>query len=1107
MREFYRLMQRLSAGRGPWKKGRNLALLQLLDEEAGILAAGVQEGLSTRDADLDSTWGAGMLLLGARAFQSEAQHSYTWDVVGQYLRVPTISGCLRPRDYDAMERGARLVWGIPLLRSSTRRARLFRSTMVLHSGGSPKLLMALCACIGSWDAVETWSDAQFETWLTNLKGRLGNLGPLDLRALDSEVGVVAMTERLRGLAAVRAELLESGLVLDSRERTIAAVESEHGSLAAPLGLANPELATAVFDRMFSFEEDSCRTPSRRRFTLLWSLLAEGPGRVVVAVPDKLFPHQLVPLTQRCRLSVLGATPKQASPIYAREGDVFKQVSGPPHLALPEQASFPLSVLAECRTDAGVEELSLGEVPFPRRVITFALDTGEQIKTFPAEGDSVALVAAPGLQLGEAWGRPVRLDSGLDARVGCMPSEAVRIEVIDEQERETFLLAPKVEPLDLRLIGDEVSDAKSGRATVFTTLPLVRVDATSGIHTIELRGPGGVSVRWLQNARVTKPAPLANPPPGKYRLVIQCDDRTCSATFYFAPLLELKLSLVDAVATLSAHLGATALPVHCLARDSHGLGELVLDVDGPESVNLDVHLPIGERTDVVTWRARLLPRIAFLVDSPGGDPTSERQIARLRAGGGVMVFGQPGSTFTISVARRSWTQLIGADGSRFFPLAVIPPEVFEEQKSVKLLVVWTGHCQELGPIEDESGLRPEVAIDRPGDKTLISLKLSRPFAGDVCIEALPAWQPWEPWVRAPASVATRHDGIWYEAALEVPDGPYMVALFAGDQRLSGVRLVDLDRAGSMPPAHLPPLERLLWGPKPPTRAEASAAMAARLGEEDAQHITLGVFRCFARYGPRWFRLVSALTGSLTKWRLLSFLITRVESESEIPNAILRVFDESKVPWCLTRFSDWTEIGQRLAAQPVAEQQLALQEVAELKAGLLVPGFQALMSAGGQPSNFLDVLRPLASIQQHLTPLGSEKVDQLREPGELAPSDLDSDDPRFAALLEARHTEKNLDIMSVPWWDGLTKAWSTSHDEQMENPKMIRAVFVAQIPRLKDIERGVVAFAWKVHRWRRVTQAMVCEGKDEDLDWQELGDLVRLFPRLFDFWLNWFVARNW
>lgn len=1120
MQEFYGLIRNLSEGRGAWQKGKNLALLHLEPAEVEVLKRGVISGLWFRDNDFDSgrwlpddvehaAWGAGMLLVGARAFQSDAVESYKYRVIGVHLGFNLDSYPLEDRDRDAMERGARGFWGIPVLRDRTGR-RLFRTTMVLHSGGSPKLLLALCERVDDWDALEDRSDQGFQTWIRRVQEQLGAMHKLDLRALTSEEGRGAMVQRLKDLAALRGELIDSRLVCDTLAETSKAIRSSHGSIAGALDLEDEELASEILKTMFDFSSGYAPGQALRRFGLCWSLLGGGAGRVVVCLPQEILPEQVPPNTERCRLSIVGAAAGQQKPVYVRKGSVLSRVSDQFQLPLPTRTAFPLTIVAECRTESGIEEVPVFQVELHRDVLVFDQQSGKPVRVLPEAGKRVALVAAPGLSFGDSWGRAVELTSGLHARVGTVPPEPVELDVMDSHGRRGMLLAPAAQPLEPSLSGDEIVEARCGRARVFTDIPEVHVEGAIGATNLTLTAPDGTTTRWTQRARVARPAPIAHAALGKYVLTIENQGRICRKEFFMAPYLSLEAGPLGEKATLEARLGREPLGIHCLAPDAHGTGRLELAITEPTTLELDVPLPENAGGETLRWHVRKLPRIAFLADSELGKPTTERQIARLRTiGGGVVVFGQPGTTFTLSVLGQSWTQLIGSEGSRFFPLAAIPPELFEEENRVTALVSWTGHTQEIGPIEDESGLRPEYLVGLEDSSTTIALELSRPYDGEVTLEAIPAWQPWREPFRAPTALNQSGDRTWYEARANLGDGPWMVSLFAGDHRLSGLRLVPL--GDCLPPDDLDSLERTLWGPVPPTREECARLFAERLANDTT--IVPGLFRNFKRNGARWFRLIGALAGSLTQWRLLSFLVTRVEEKDATCDTILHVFDEARIPWCLVRLSDWDEIGQILAMQPIESLRVAMQELASLRSGLLVPGSRALVPAfaGLPPEEFLRFLQPYATLAGIPPRLSTEQVNRLRSPD--APLEDGAKEPiglRYEAMLEARRVEMSIvHLDRERWWRDLTASWTPSlrDDWDAKYYDALAGTTELIIHRLRDIERGVIGMSWRVHKWRNVTQEMVREGKDVGLDFDVLRQTTQLFPLLYDYWLNWFASMNW
>jgi hypothetical protein len=93
--------------------------------------------------------------------------------------------------------------------------------------------------------------------------------------------------------------------------------------------------------------------------------------------------------------------------------------------------------------------------------------------------------------------------------------------------------------------------------------------------------------------------------------------------------------------------------------------------------------------------------------------------------------------------------------------------------------------------------------------------------------------------------------------------------------------------------------------------------------------------------------------------------------------------------------------------------------------------------------------------------------------------------------------------------LERQWAVAAPGQKrEHPfQEIERAGVRRLDFLSRIDRGVAAVAARVHAWRkRAGTPLPIEEREPELSWRDVGDVARAAPRLLDWWLCWFAAKN-
>jgi hypothetical protein len=233
-------------------------------------------------------------------------------------------------------------------------------------------------------------------------------------------------------------------------------------------------------------------------------------------------------------------------------------------------------------------------------------------------------------------------------------------------------------------------------------------------------------------------------------------------------------------------------------------------------------------------------------------------------------------FTANPARPStskfkdecWKLRLSPEGDRVFPFSEIPFALLNheaEQKQVERLHVFIrrpGDEPRRRTFFIPQNERPfaEITAGNAYTPSRICVAWSRRAPAEVRLEVVRAWQPWTPSISLPARPVAWSGKSGYEVDLPLPAGPYQLALFGGERRLSGVRLVSSPNNKLLPtPSHLSPLEATLWT-KHGCRPARPLSYASGAMKATTNHCLLPLLDNLTRFGSvKWFKIARSITG--------------------------------------------------------------------------------------------------------------------------------------------------------------------------------------------------------------------------------------------------------
>lgn len=1075
--------------------GDSLGRIALSSEEWQTLCAAVQHGrvhgLTKLDSGDRKRWGAAFLLVGARALRSVDTTPFTYEKIGQEAKIPALRRAPDAAEGNAIEAGAD-VWGIPLMRVTLRdgrRQRRFLGTMIRHSGAGWAILDRLAALVARqrrWDWVADTDIEALADWIDAHARRA--LGEQVQRNLDLETRE-ALAARLQDLATVRALL---GETTDPE----AAIRSfGRDELILTLDAPDEDAARRMLVHFFPAPDDVTTAPRWK-----WHLDGEGYERVVIELPEKLRPpDDLPPEVNQIRLRLADDASPRGS-LYVRDPrrGIFVHREGR-HIRLPR--TLQADLVAQFRDGQDTHEVIVAELNVPTAPLAVFNAEHGRLVTHPRAGMRVALVPAPGWRLAAPDGFIRGGQPPLEAWLGTMPGDlACDLSGPDGQSLPWTVSATPA-PLQLTLT-NAIAGLRLAHAPVVCGAPEFRSNIMHGRGTCTARGAQGLidTLRMVIRGGRVKLASTSKPstdwPIGVLSLDFALHGYTCTERIAVLPADTAVEAVSDRKGT-SVTLRHREVRAKLHTRDSAlpaegGDGGLSLPPNVHGRVVIDYTLAHAGATWSGVWRIFAHPPAAEVVDA-NGTPRGDGGLSLLRSGGGLRIHGEPRSTVQLRIEDECWSMRLSPQGERVFRFIEIPSELLNReaaQKQVERLCVhirWPNGDEPRWTfvIPENEKLLAKIIAGEAEAPPRVRAVWSRSAPAEVHLEAVRAWQPWAPSISLPARPANWPD--WdgkagYEAEFDLPAGSYQVALFSGEQRLSGVRLI-FSPDGSLPsaPSHLSPLEAKLWD-DPDIRE--LAPLVRRWSEEgDDETLLTELLRNVTRFGVKWFRIAEVLPEITGSWRLETLLR---EEPDEMDRLVGDYYEQVGLAWMFVRERDLARVAGRLYSLGHGAANTLLTRVAELDAGLLraaARAWVALLSTHGPHQSSAIELQIRLNTYQPPQRISPEERDLLIQ------SDSEFDPTNAAPrLLGWRELQKHATALSTRLGDvnGLTNARSLP-------PPPTKSSWFDRLGRLEELELAVATWAWSVHRWRR----------GETLTFRTMRVLSRVEPlarKSFDYWLN-------
>jgi hypothetical protein len=1054
----------------------------------------LQRGLGALDRADQRRWGAAMLLLGARAFSRETEGPFTYARMAERLDMPGLEGALGHMEREHMAEGARW-WGLELMRitrSDGSKRRQFLRTMLQHSGGGWAIVEALVDLVAKhWrfpdlaradiDRVASWIHDMVERKLLGKK--IGDV-------LRDEETRYAMAERLLDMGAAW-EL--AGEVLDQEPDNQDAVARLRTAGISQI-LDAPDAAAE--QRMLERLCPGAREAAQGRVGWRWLVDARGNESLVVEMPERMMVEERLRGLDRLRTGVIGGNDTQRC-VYSNQKGILHYLSGA--RMLTPAARAPMTVVAEYRRGPETGEIELAELTHNGGVMMFRGDTGRPVRC-AAPGTSMALVPLPGWEIAGLDGFVAAGRAPWRGWVGNMPEIPVTYALRGpDGEEEICQLAPAAEGLEVS-VGNAVDGLRLDGARVVCGTPGLAIEQIHGRVMCRVTWGGQEVARGRARVRARRvQVPVETWTSGRYGIELEHGGIVRHVDVVVLPE-SVRCSVTSGPdGTLVSMLGCDRADMH--ARDIHvakdGQVHLAPEVRGRTVVDLRVAVRRGDAVMTGTWRVLASPALVDVMTGPEANATDERDIAILRGGGGLRILGQPRASVRVHVANRQWVLRLSPEGERFVPFVWIPSEVLRALKDRRLEVTvnWPeGYRKTLSFVDSSEQLLQHHGLEPDADRRLPRrfLLWEQSVAGDVHGEAVAAWQPWQPAIRLPVTPAMRNGGQGYAVVLDVPQGPYQMALMSGDRRISGMGLVWCNPEGgnAVPPNELGDLERELWAKS--NRGRLVQLLEERLAREGNDAILGGLVRTLDRYGTAWFRIAEVLVQFLGAWRLRAL----IDEAWALAVPVERYYKDMGVPWLFVRRRDLELIGEWLAEQEAGMANRLLMEVADLRAGLLVAAVDAWQSRLHFDPAQIELLASLDHshrlYKEGPGPLSPEALARVRQPGaSLEAADQTEDEAstysqRFFGLLELRGHEKTI------WNDDALRR--LLENKEWPPPDQLENRWFARIPeRLEQIERAIARMAWHIHRWRRGWMRY-------DPSMQDIGVLAQYAQHSFDYWLN-------
>lgn len=672
-----------------------------------------------RGLDKARSWGAALMWYGSRVFHDDPTSQARWSTIFEQLEL--VPRGLSEAEYDAMQDGMARVWGGRLLRSAhTPPRRLFRSTMLYHSGALWELLVAVMTALndGDWRNLASGDDDSAVTLLRAL--------PLGAEAerLQSETIAYAVAAFVEELAVFRALTDERGWPVGDADALVTATRSEGLDPAALCGGLNPERLGLILRLLFGSRPGKALTPS---VGLRWRWRIGQVCGLELALPEAIPAAALGVSAHRIQLRLDG---QRRGAKYRLEQGRYRLEQGSPR-ALGYDLSGAPSLVLDVPLGRGQRDILAVEAPaLPRPVALF--DERGALLASPSIGRPVILVVPEGHQvrgLPDDFRRQPTA-GGVQAWKGAAPASAIHFEIeTPDGERQRWTLdSLSAIRTDARLVdpvpGLRLAGLPAARRWPAIFLP-PDVRDVQLVHQpdsgLERECAAAIGVGAAGFLRVS-PRPTA---PGRYAVRYHSHGAEAALRFVLLPAGSQFVTLPQDRGQCLMEAG----PGWVIAEGGQEHREAAqVDCESPRQLALEVRHPDGGLSGA--WRARAVSRRWLLLDPERGDqPVARDGSDRVMAGAVVLrVYGLPGTTCTLG-CRFDEDAAPALEATRHFPEAGVvdfPLSWIERThwtRRVRLQLRWGG----------DSGWTP-VADYSDYDKVAPTL-LRHPSPSGVALEVL------------------------------------------------------------------------------------------------------------------------------------------------------------------------------------------------------------------------------------------------------------------------------------------------------------------------------------------------------------------------------------
>lgn len=1088
------LLREIRQGSPDWQEGDALHRLRVSDQQlqrlGRLVVLALKRGLSTLSIPQRQSWGAAMMLVGARTFQALGGSRCTYADLWQSLQAPQfgIKSPFRNAEYDLIEQGSIRHWRLQIQRRGWGEGstRLFQTTMVLQSGADWGVLLAVCPLVDrfwSWESLLLSPPSVIEHWLNIQRHRLAHQ-PCEF--LSEEERRLATAERLMMVAKGRDLLLDKALVAPTYEETQARLDAFGLTLTTLFDAPTEKGASDLLKCLFpSSKERPAQILGRPR--LYWDF---AKRRLCLELPRSLYVADVPITVQRLRLVV--PVISHGAIEYHREGGYFtrEQSAG---LPLPEGVTWPVEVYAAYECNKILQEKWACTLPFPGTDIALFGGPEGYVLHRPIAHEQLVLIGAPGLRL-IACPEGIRtLQQGLHVWRGSLPPGTSHLTLTNsEGEQLERTLETTYPPLLVEAVGSEIGGLrfKTARGSMvqgFLRWPGLCLQPPLNSGEYELETPDGTTIRGRFSVfgnRLRLDLTREYTAPGIYHIRFSQGKHQGSLQFALLPTITHFSVNSNADGTHVQAQGAILRWKEGSSRDTLRLPPTVRGC-----VKVEVILPGVSSLPTGQWEVIAAPALVELADLDDNVSIPlHHDLRRLRKGGGMRVYGPQGATITRTLKRgtitREYQSLIPASGVRFLPWNELDPafkELGAGTLKVDVAIEAAGRRileQPLGPFHDCTTQAPKVRSAQERGKTVLQLSFPWSAFDEPSVALIPMDRPWEtpkinPCIAKDIVTPGSEPARLYEATLPEPPPPAYVVLLDGHERFSAIALTSQ--------SHLPQAPK--W---------------KKLLQPTSSPHSKQLFQNLSQFGTAWLPgLSTGLINHGAMLRLAALLLERSELQD-----VLKIFHEAGVSPLAVRYTDLDTFVERELLDDIRTSPRkcleALEALGDNALGLIVRAGQRIFAhSEGNSELIAGCLQRLSHwstlVQQAPESLSDEDIEALKTPGTLGVTVREPTGPWARALLQ---TQQRLSRLPEAERDALLAVadGSTPH-ERLTFPlawSWRNAGLERLCPVLRSIDSEVLTQSGKLHHWR--------EHAPVGIEWRELDRLSRKYPELMDYWLN-------